>query len=168
MKHKKALIYLLGFLVICIWGMIILRVYARVGDDQGQEVTGVAHRSPVKIYIPLMQPDTFHLLLNYPDPFKEKGVAMADESPKSVLPLQTGMPVVRPVILPVAHPVTTKYLGYVWNAESKKKVAILNQNGREMMMEVGETTDQLQLVVIAADSVKIKFKGKTSFISISK
>lgn len=169
MKHKKALIYLLGFLVVCIWGLIIMRVYATVGDDEAA-TTVSGSQSALKTYVPIMQPDTFHLQLNYADPFTEQELVPVIESEiggNVVAPGNQAM--VRPVLAaPPVNPVTTKYLGYIWNAENKKKIAIMNQDGKEMMIEEGGTAGQLELMVVTADSVKVKYKGKTSFIRINK
>ncbi|SMD08439.1 hypothetical protein [Pedobacter africanus] len=164
MKNKKALLYVLGFLVVCIWGIIIMRVYAAVGDEAGGAVVMTKQGDTVKTHIPVLQPDTFQLLLNYGDPFDAVAVK---EAP--VVAAAGNLPVVKPMASPqVVQPVTAKYLGFIWNAENKKKIAIMNQDGKEVMVQEGETIGQLQLLGIASDSVKVKYKGKTSFIRINK
>lgn len=167
MKNKKALLYVLGFLVVCIWGIIIVRVYAAVGDEAGGAVVMTKQGDTVKTHIPVLQPDTFQLLLNYGDPF---GAVAVKEAPVIVAAVPAGnFPVVKPMVSPpMVQPITAKYLGFIWNAENKKKIAIMNQDGKEMMVQEGETIGQLQLLGIASDSVKVKYKGKTSFIRINK
>nr|WP_121273816.1 hypothetical protein [Pedobacter schmidteae] len=169
MKNKKALLYVLGFLVVCIWGMIIMKVYAAVGDEEEPAVALRGVGNVAKTRVPVLQPDTFQLQLNYGDPFKE--VAAEEVVPKTA-PLTSfnQVPLARPIAAqPMINPLAnTKYLGYVWNAGNRKKVAIINQNGKEMMIEEGHQLEELQLLSITTDSVKVKFKGKTSFIRINK
>ncbi|ACU03325.1 hypothetical protein [Pedobacter heparinus] len=169
MKHKKALLYLLGFLVICIWGIIIMRVYAAVGTDKALLPALNIAGDTIKTHVPVLQPDTFQLQLGYADPFKELETE-GQQSAVSVAQVAAGtVQPIRPVpAAPMLKPVNTRYLGYVWNAGNRKKVAIMNQNGRELMLEEGGLIDELQLISISSDSVKVKYKGKTSFIRINK
>ena len=169
MKNKKALLYLLGFLVVCIWGIIIMRVYAAVGEDKEVPAISGKQGNTVKTYIPVMQPDTFQLQAGYGDPFRTVA-AVADEPPPVVVSPGTGsLQMIKPMMAaPMVQPLTAKYLGFIWNAENKKKIAIVNHDGKEMMLQEGESSGQLQLLSITSDSVKVKFKGKTSFIRINK
>lgn len=171
MKNKKALLYLLGFLVVCIWGMIIMKLYAAVGEEEEPVVAFGTGGNVAKTRVPVLQPDTFQLQLNYGDPFKEV-TAVAEEIVPKTAPstsFNPGPPVRPMAAPPMVNPLAnTKYLGYVWNAGNKKKVAIMNQNGKEMMIEEGQRLEELQLLSITTDSVKVKFKGKTSFIRINK
>ena len=57
-----------------------------------------------------------------------------------------------------------QYSGYIRNPGSKKLVAIMTVNGKNVMMAEGETTDQVKLLKNLRDSIKISFKGKTKFI----
>jgi len=170
MKNKKALLYLLGFLVICIWGIIIMRVYAAVGTDKEPLPALNGMGDTIKIHLPVMQPDTFSLQLNYGDPFKELESRVQESAVSLVSQVATGpVQAIRPMpAAPILIPVNTRYLGYVWNAGNRKKVAIINQNGKELMLEEGGLIDELQLLSINSDSVKVKYKGKTSFIRINK
>lgn len=169
MKNKKALLYLLGFLVLCIWGIIIMRVYAAVGTEKALLPALNIAGDTVKTRVPVLQPDTFQLQLGYGDPFKAMGISL--EEPVAVAsPVVTGnFQPIRPMpVPPMAQLLNTRYLGYVWNAGNKKKVAIIGQNGKELMLEEGGLIDGLQLLSIGSDSVKVKYKGKTSFIRINK
>lgn len=166
MKQKKWMTWLLGVLVIGIWGIIMQRIFNSIGDAEEvqfkQEVrTGGRER------LPKLQPDTFKLKLNYPDPFT--GEVKADQVVTGLKPAGLKSAVGAPVIATphVAAPDPTDnmtYLGYVLNPESKKRVAILNFSGKELMMSAGERSGELQLMSISTTAISIKYKNKVKQI----
>ena len=168
MKHQKAMVYVLGFLVVCIWGIIIVRIFSAVGDEDGFTTSDLQQVKSVKVQVPVLQPDTFQLQLNYPDPFLSisKVPDVAEDIVPVALPAAHVNDFQAKPVLPVVKPVVIQYLGYITG--DKQKIAIMNQDGQERMMTEGQLSDQLQVLAIAADSVKIKYKGKTSFIRINK
>ena len=68
MKNKK-LTYLLGAVVLAIWGLIIYRVYVAVKGNDDDMPTGqvTTSKEPYNDYT--IPRDTTRLLLNYRDPF---------------------------------------------------------------------------------------------------
>jgi hypothetical protein len=162
MKNKK-LTYLLGFVVLIVWGMIIYRIFdaSNGNDDDNLPVTAA---KPVKeafndFSIP---EDTTRLLLNYRDPFgliKQKDTAMVvvrSRSLKTILPLNK----------PVFNWIFIKYSGYILNPDSKKLVALVSINGQNVMLAEGETKNQVKLIRNLKDSIKVSFNGKIKFIPI--
>jgi hypothetical protein len=169
MKHKKAMVYGLGFLVVCIWGLIILRIFSAVGDKDADLPEDRNSRLAPKVEVPVLQPDTFQLQLNYPDPFLKSDQKEVIAAPLVGTPMpMNGNNFMPKPAAPVVKPVVIQYLGYIASTGGKQKIAIMNQDGKERMMTEGQLTDQLQLLKIGSDSVKIKYKGKTSFIRINK
>jgi len=168
MKHQKALVYVLGFLVVCIWGIILVRVFSAVGDQDRFTGMNQLQVKTVKVEVPVLQPDTFQLQLNYPDPFLplSKAGVVAEPVVPATLPAANVNNFQAKPVAPVVKPVVIQYLGYITG--DKQKIAIINQDGKERMMMEGQLADQLQVLAIATDSVKIKYKGKTSFIRINK
>src|SRR5688572_18595977 len=69
MKNKK-FTYLLGLLVLIVWGIIIYRIFDTVAGGE-DDFTPVQNVKEQKNYTDYSVPaDTTHLLLNYKDPFR--------------------------------------------------------------------------------------------------
>lgn len=163
MKNKK-FTYVLGCLVLLVWGIIVYRIFSSMGGDEEDQIPVAVKvsKEPYKDYT--VNKDTTRLLLNYKDPFeiiKQLDTVIKAESHK--------------LLTTKSIPVTTKpafnwgfikYSGYVRNPGSKKLIAILNINGKVLMMTEGETADQVKLVKNLQDSIKVNFNGKTTFIKI--
>lgn len=162
MKQKKWITWLLGVLVVGIWGLIMQRVFSGMGDRETPQIKQ-AERSSDHEKLPELQPDTFRLALNYPDPFTgepsaEKPVGHPVSGPvKTVAPAQ---PLTAVAPAPPDPMEQVSYLGFVQNPESKKRVAILNAGGKEMMMSEGEHAGPLQLIRISGPEITIKYKNK--------
>lgn len=164
MKNKK-LTYLLGLAVLGVWGMIIYRLFNAVGGDDNQFYPTTIKRLPMAAFNDYTIPkDTTHLLLNYRDPFS---------SPK-VEP--TEIPINELVHKPIQTPVQSrpminwsivKYTGFIHNPGSKRLIAMMNINGKEMMLGEGETAEQVKLVKNLKDSVKVTYQGASKYITMN-
>ena len=162
MKNKK-LNYFLGVAVVLIWGSIIFKIFKAVsGDDLPISNMATAEKRDTVNY-ELAGQDTAKLNLNYRDPFSEKK-AEPVEIPVSEL-------VHKPVI---AKPVKTainwdviRYSGFVRNQGSKKLIAMISINGRQLMMSEGETLEKVKLLKNLKDSIKVSFEGATKFIVLN-
>lgn len=163
MERKKIPVYILGILVMSIWGMILYRISsstAQVDEALGRTTENGSHKAQV----PVIQPDTFRLLMNYPDPFEENSnekTAPAAQAIKkaSALGIQTipQLKVQQPAKL-------IRYIGYIRNDRAKKRIALLNKEGKDHFMEEGAFFDQMKLISVLKDSIKISYRGKTTFI----
>jgi len=161
------MIYVLGVAVVCIWGVAIYRIVAATNVDEELMVKEV-NVAPVKSSIPLMQPDTFQLLLNYSDPFNIDGV---NETPLRLINGGTEFFTennFKPVTAEVdVNPVlSVKYIGYIWNPLRKKKIAILNQDGADRMLALGERFNLLRVIAIEKEFVEISYKSKSHIIKL--
>lgn len=144
--------------------MIIYRIFVAVNADDGHafQNTAVLKKEVFNDYT--IPKDTARLLLNYRDPFA---------APK---PEEEELPAGKPAGPKVTGPVPVKpsvnwsgirYSGYIHNPGSKKLIAMMNINGKELMMVEGETADQVKLIRNLKDSVKVSYQGATKFITLN-
>lgn len=160
---SKPVIYLLGFMVLCIWGIIVYRIYVSVHGDATDGLPISRTEKLKKEKVPKLYPDTFKLLLDYPDPF----TGAAARKPAAIRPLArvSGVvPLLKPAI-PALNPVQQlKYLGYVANGKGDRLVAIVSYQGKEKMMKEGDTLKQMKVLKIKKDAVMVSYQGKKALI----
>jgi hypothetical protein len=159
-KNKK-LTYLLGLVVLVVWGMIIYRIVDEAGgsDDDQPEAPPKAAK---ELYNDFATPkDTAHLLLNYRDPF---GLVKQKDTSR-VIPRKTSNKKVATTLKPMDWGFI-KYSGYILNPGSKKLIALVSINGQNVTLSEGETKGNVKLIKNLRDSIKISFDGKTKFIMI--
>ena len=161
MKNKK-LLYFLAPAVLLVWSLIVYQVSE--GLSGGNPYYG-GPGSAVKELVPLAS-DSFQysLLLNYPDPFLGRSTPARSTSP---VVHSEPKPPVQPA--PAAavqeeafNPSRYQYLGLIEHKGKKDKLALLQVDGRSLMLREGETVDALQLMKISQDSVQLK-SGKQVF-----
>jgi hypothetical protein len=68
---SKSLIFLLGFITLLVWGLIIYRIINGINEANNNKPE-LRNQKPDEgsSYDYSQTPDTAHLLLNYPDPFR--------------------------------------------------------------------------------------------------
>lgn len=160
MKNKKA-VYVLGSLVLVVWGLILQKIFNSMGDDDTLPVGILKHHQKVP-FNDYSYVDTARLLLDYRDPF---GIVKFD----TVKEERTG-PVFTARILqdpPTINWDVIKYSGYIRKSGSKALIAIMNINGKALMMAEGETAEQFKLLKNMQDSIKMSYKGKTRVIKLN-
>lgn len=156
---SKAIIYLLGFSVLCIWGVILFRIFLSMGDNGGEANLANKATPAKKAGVPKLYPDSFTLLMDYPDPFT--GVtAISIDTSKVSLSKPSGQPI-EAQINPVQE---MKYLGYVRGGQGRNGVAIISYNGKERMMEKGDTIVGATLTLIQRNMVGMRYKDRTIMI----
>jgi hypothetical protein len=159
---KKTINYLLGVVVLLIWGMIFYKVItaARAGDDT-IPAPPAAHLKE-KTYDDFeVKKDTTRLALNYHDPFKLSAFHMMNTARR--------LPAVKVKVMPLSVPARIvwsfiKYSGYIANPATKKIISILVINGRSTMVNEGETTEKVKLLKNMRDSIKVSFHNKVQYI----
>ena len=162
MKNKKFTIFLLGLVVIVIWGLILYRIFNAVNDN-GDDIPIVSKtivREPFDDYT--VPKDTTHLLSNYRDPF---GITSQKDTVKAVRALARNM--VNTPLKPATDWSFIKYSGYVRNPNSKKLIAIMTINGQSEMMAEGETIDKVKLIKNMRDAIKVDFNGEIRSINMN-
>jgi len=160
---NKGLTYVLGLVVLVVWGMIIYRIFLAVkADDEPLQSSTSLKKEVFNDYT--IPKDTTKLLLNYRDPF-----AAPKPEEKEISPDKHAIQKVFSSV-PIRPPVNwnqIKYSGYIHNPGSKKLIAMMNINGKELMMSEGETADQVKLIKNLKDSVKVSYQGATKFIVLN-
>jgi len=161
---NKGLTYVLGLVVLVVWGLIIYRIFlAANSDDDGPFENSTSLKKEVFNDYTIPK-DTAKLFLNYRDPF---AAPKAEE--KEIAP---DRPAIQKVVssAPTKPPVNwnlVKYSGYIHNPGSKKLIAMMTINGKELMMSEGEMAEQVKLIKNLKDSVKVAYQGATKFIVLN-
>lgn len=158
MKNKK-FTYLLGLLVLIVWGIVIYRIFDTVAgsEDDFTPVQNVKEEKNSNDYS--VPADTTHLLLNYRDPFRL--TRQPDTAVKRIAQPGTARP---SIPKPAFSWNFVKYSGYTRSAGSKKLLAVMSINGQSAILQEGETVADVKLIKNYQDSVKVTFKGRTGYI----
>jgi hypothetical protein len=158
---NKGFTYLLGIVVLVVWGLIIYRVFAAAGgDDDPLPVSGFkVSAEPYNDFA--LAPDTTRLLLNYRDPF---GLVKPKDTiaPVRRARITTG---IKPMPKPAFNWDFIQYSGYMYNPVSKKLVTLVSINGRNEMLTEGSMKDNVKLIKNMRDSIKISYNGMVKFIT---
>jgi hypothetical protein len=162
MKSKKVN-YLLGLLVLLIWGAIIYRVVAALSDDR-EPLPAPETRVREAYDDHALSKDTAQLRSGYRDPF---GQAKPRDS--AVVPVKRLIAPgpARPVVQPGINWSMINYRGYIRNPGSRKLIAILTVNGKAVMLAEGESSGPVKLLRNLRDSIQINYQGHHKFITIS-
>jgi hypothetical protein len=160
MKNKK-FTYFLGFIVLMVWGIILYRIFNSVsGSDEDMPVVeNKIKKEPFNDYA--VPKDTSHLILNYKDPF---GLKKQKDTLQSIVKKPVSSKTTVQATKQVFNWNFVKYSGYIRNPGSKKLIAVVNINGKPIMMSEGETAEQVKLVKNLQDSIKVTFQGRTTYI----
>jgi hypothetical protein len=159
---NKNMTYLLGLVVLVVWGMIIYRVF-NVFNSNDEGAPAAVVKSAKEAYNDFSIPkDTTRLLLNYRDPFgltrqKDTDRVVIRRISERKIPVQVNKPMDWSFI---------KYSGYMLNPGTKKMIALLSINGQNITLSEGQTKNDVRLIKNMRDSIKIVYAGKTKFISI--
>ncbi|RYY12568.1 MAG: hypothetical protein EOO04_33410 [Chitinophagaceae bacterium] len=160
---SKPIIYLLSFSVLGIWGVILVRLYLSVSDNDDNVLPVAKVLTTPKAKVPKLYPDTFKLLLNYPDPFTGAATAATDTTGASTI--RKSPHAVLPVVSEVNPLQEMKYLGYVRDGRGRNNVAIISQNGKERMMKLGDTIGGATLSNIDRKKIAVRYKDRTIIIN---
>ncbi|MCB2411160.1 hypothetical protein [Hymenobacter lucidus] len=164
MKNKRFL-YLLVPAVMLIWGLIGYRIWQAVNADTELLIPSVPRRLR-----PAAGPTVakqYTLSLAYSDPFRTSAVPARPstgprENPEqqtrrvnmmpSTAPKQTTQMPLGPVAVSVPMPVV-EFLGTIENRQSRKRIVLLNINGRQASLSEHQSEQGLQIVRVFKDSV---------------
>jgi len=145
MLKSKGSLYILFPVVILIWGAIIYKVVAALGDDTIDqpkiplEITIIKGRT-VK--------DTFSLLQVERDPF------LGHSYKKSVVRKSNGENIKKEVVWP-----EIQYLGIITGEGTAAAVYILQLNGKQLLLDSSGTDEGLKLLNGNSDRVELKYLG---------
>lgn len=156
--NKKKINYILALAVILIWGGIAHSFMGGFGDDEY-----VLNQSLPEVEMEEMENDTFLLAVNYRDPFLKRTYynnSTTKNSSKS-----TKKKVITEVKkVPTVNWSFISYSGKIKNQQTGKHVGMLNIRGRDYLLNEGETKDEVKLVKLLEDSIKVLYQKKYAFI----
>ena len=167
---NKATVYILGAMVTLIWGIIIYRVLGSLNEDDDIVVPTTAIQSMKE---PLddrtLVRDTNTLRLNYRDPFSQSIVNKDSvQLPvKQLVHTTNNSTFTRSVTKAAINWSFIKYSGYIRNPRSKKLIALVTINGKSLMLNEGESAEQVKIIRNLKDSIKVTFNKQTKFITIN-
>lgn len=138
-----------------VWGAIIVRVFG--GLSRPTPPPWQAPRQQVIAAQPAS--DSFVLFADYPDPFLPDPDSITDIAAKSTSPYPSpaGTPALPP---PPPLKSMIQYIGLIANPQKKVKIAILNINGKEVLLREKGKKDGLLLIKIERDKVIVDYNGR--------
>lgn len=154
MKKEKFKYYLLAGVII-IWGYFFFLIYEDYFKKEKE--TTVDDFSANFIDPSTLKRDTFSILNNYRDPFLGSVIVSVSRSQN------TGIISKKPALIPFtkkefAWP-SVRFNGIIKNQTSKKQVILLNVDGRDAMIDVGQKiNDEIVLSRVWRDSIEITHK----------
>lgn len=165
MKNKQ-LTYLLISSVAAVWGIIFYRVFAATKETEDVKTLSIVKPKKYEPLDDYKLKDTFTLVLNYRDPM----LGIPAESEELVMPEMPGkaeQPTINYAVpKPLVNPDIIKYTGFILNASGKRIAAIINLNGKELMLIEGQSSQGLKMIRNYRDSVKINYKDQTKYIRL--
>lgn len=163
MISRNNKVYLLGLLVMGIWGTIGYRIYQHLNDDGNVEYAAPFLVRPTVDSLPV----TKVLALDYDDPFlKRKGIAVTS-SDKQMKIRSLGLKKTETQDVQVNWN-AIQYEGVVYNATRKVKTVSLVVNGNDYFLKEGEVRDGFKVLEIQPDSVKISYNSIIRFVKLIK
>ncbi|MBN1462688.1 MAG: hypothetical protein JXQ69_09370 [Paludibacteraceae bacterium] len=142
---------------IVVWGLIIYKITISFSTDHNQKI--ISKLLPIS---PNRQmPDTFCLMLNYPDPFLGGGF----ETKKEIIPRPstriTSVPKTEVSSIPMPQ---VKYYGLITNKKTQKLVAIINIAGKQYLAKEGNVINDVTLLKMTNDSILIAHEQTKKWI----
>lgn len=150
--------------VVLVWGLIIYRIFAALGGDDGPEPGTTVAAKPLK----QATRDSFSLLANYSDPFLPADAIMESDImvDSSIV---TSNPAVVNASLPVVEPPVdisfVRYQGMIANPEKKLRMAMISINGSEHLVKENEVIQDVLIRKITANKLTVTYRKKTFHLS---
>ena len=166
MKKKK--LYILGFLVLAIWGTIGYKIYQGLASEDGD----VSRIIPKRMVSDTTAEARYTLNLSYEDPFlkglRKKKERSISRPSKPVVKKNPAVPVPAVAPAPVVNWGIVQYMGFLDNATRVSQVVIVKIQNREYFLRKGEAAEGFVLEAIEADSIKIRFSDSLKYIKKQK
>ncbi|NQX52071.1 hypothetical protein HQN86_00445 [Pedobacter panaciterrae] len=161
MNTKKPLVYILGILVLGIWGLVLYQIFLSGGDSVDMDAIVQNDRPADKTVLPKLYPDTFKLLPEYPDPFTGE----RSKLPDTIKRLTARQRIDAIPVTPFPDPVKEmKYLGFVADSRGAHRVAIISCQGQDRMLKEGDTINKVKVKKIGKDAVMVSYMGKNRLL----
>lgn len=159
--NKKKVNYILIPVVLLIWGYI---AYIIINGFSKEEKTFTINNRLSPIEIDSVKSDSFVLQANYIDPFlKNKTYQTSRSSSKIISKPKINTPK-KEVIKPSVNWNFIHYHGRIKNQKTGKHVAMMNISGKDYLINEGESKDDVKLIKLLEDSIKISYQKEYAFI----
>lgn len=144
MLKSKTSLYILLPLVVIIWGIVIYRVVGAVSEEpETIENIPVVSKGEIK----RIEKDTFSLVSINHDPFLGHYYKTAVPVEKKKIPSETK----------IEWPAVT-YLGLVSDSGKSSKIHILQINGKQFLMEKGNSAEGIKIIGSRSNEVILLYK----------
>lgn len=158
MKNKKAL-YILLPLVLLVWGLIILRIIKQVkstpnGNYYRQQVVNIDDSEEIKL-------DTFTIIANYRDPFLGRVVIVRQQPTRSMVKTRSEERPVRRIRNRSIRWPSIAYNGVITNENKTNDVALISINNVNYLMKIGDVNQEVTLLMVYPDSVRLQYQEVT-------
>lgn len=164
---KKKLNIALLLLVFGLWGTVIYKYVSQYFTKS--DINNSNRDELISTDLKLKEKDTFQISPLNRDPFLNKTFTPPVIRPivfrqhkLQVEPKKTVQPTIA-----IPFPIIS-YLGYIKSKEKQYEIALLKVNGKFLKLKINETKDNLKLVSISKDSIKIKFDKQEKSFSLKK
>jgi hypothetical protein len=161
MKQNKAITYVLLIAVAAIWGWVIYKI---IGDGGSDNTNNIIIDNNLKNDNSEMQLDTFSLIASYSDPFVIKYVSVNLAEDLNLEEEKNKANKVKPI---VKWPEII-YSGTVKNKVTNRNIALVNINEQHLLLDVGDTAYQIQILNIYADSLVVSYEKELKSIAKTK
>lgn len=171
-QRKKWLSYLLGAVVLLIWGIVIHRLIKGLfSDDEGMVMRTPS--DPVDSTSVERAADTFSLKLDYPDPFlkdaprrrRARRVRDQKEEEKGSKDQKKDNEDKNGEEKEQLRWPQLEFGGIVRNRSSDRVVALLRIDGKDRLMKEGDEHEKVSLEEVWSDSVRVALNGKERVIA---
>jgi hypothetical protein len=163
---KKRINIILLTLVLGLWGTVI---YKYVSQYFTKKDSFINNQNEVSINSSkIKEKDTFSLNLLNRDPFLNKSYYSENKPVVLKKTISTPKTNVKPIInnIPKAPFPNINYLGYIKSKEKKYELALLKINGKFQRLKINQEIDNIKLLSITKDSVRIKYFNDEKNISL--
>nr|WP_199157663.1 hypothetical protein [Pedobacter sp. ASV2] len=163
MKNKK-FTYLLIVCVCALWGVIFYQIYLRLNNNDEDIIITQKVKKAAYFNIPDHAKEQLSLNFDYRDPFSDTENKTAPTIQSKGISIENKFLATQPIIKPQVNWQGILYTGYIKNPSTKKKIILMQLNGKQIMLAEGQIVDGLKLLKYAGDSVKVQYQNSTKFI----
>jgi hypothetical protein len=150
---SKGLKWILGVLVLVVWGIIIVKIIGIF--KKPVVVNNGIHQEALKL--PVIKKDTFSLSLNYNDPFGLRNSTIQSEEDKLLTNAtnQAKKKETQKAVIKAVWP-ALKFNGLIYNNSTNKTTGLLTINKNKLLVTCGQTYNDIYIVNIFQDSIHLK------------
>lgn len=159
---NKIVTWVLIVSVFFIWGIIFYNIFQIKFDEQSVISTNTSVKQSYFIQVDNSK-YVANLNTDLRNPFTDHVEKIKVANPQNISDKPA---IITKVIKAPVNWNAIAYKGYIQNLREKITTAILSFNGKEFMIHEGESKHGIQLVKHAIDSVKLKYKKESKFLSI--